>query len=447
MDHDLRRLTGAIAKTHPAVGKTVSKQTLNALGDNLARGLPEEASVLDFLDVTQQLVDTVQGGHIVVYPRGLRARNTFSRPTRTLPVRLERLPGGEAVVARVAPGVDSSLLGQRVFRLDSRSIDSLVRRSAYFAGGSDGNNLSGARNRATQRLGRYIDWAYGEADSFQLALQDSTVVLPADRPRDRAHEAKLQKNKQKAPKRRPIAYGLDSARRIAVIDINSFSGYDPYNLRWPKVWRRVLAKAEADSAQALIIDLRDNGGGRSANIRQVLRRLEPQAVKLYEPWTMPASGWVHASPLLKLGFVPAMLLGSGSEQRFGRTMRHRVQPSNGVRYGGPVYVLINSGTFSAASATAAMLKSSGRATLIGEEAGGNYHETYAGLFSTIKLRRTGLRVRMPHLRIPLAVDERVQPFGKTLQPDVILPKTLADVLDARDLVLLQTLELIAAKLR
>ena len=88
-----------------------------------------------------------------------------------------------------------------------------------------------------------------------------------------------------------------------------------------------------------------------------------------------------------------------------------------------------------------MLKSSGRATLVGREAGGNCHETYAGLFSTVALRGSGLVLRVPHLLIPVAVDPSIQSFGESLQPDVTWPLKREAVLSGGDEVLLLGLEL------
>ena len=439
MAHDVRKLGRLLRTTHPAVGLTVRPGALDTLATGIVAELPPRATVAEFASLAQPLIDTLRGGHVLLYPRGLPWRSTLGRTKRLFPLRLQRLPTGEIYVAGVRTGADSALVGRRVTRLEGYPIDSLVREAAKFKGGSDGTDLSGSYDRATADLSAYLNWQLGQRDSFRVSLAgavDTTILLAAVDERDLP----------KAPPTRPINYGFDSVRRIAVVDLNSFSGYDPYNLLYPLVLRRVFAKAHRDSARALLLDLRGNGGGRSANVRRVLSYLVRARTPVYERWDFPASGWWRGGLPMKVATLPAMLLGRGERRRYGRLIRNDAKPRRRA-FAGPITVLIDGGTFSAAAVTAAVLKSSGDALLLGQPAGGNYHETYAGLFTTRSLRRTGMRVRVPHFRIAVAVEEARQPFGKTLQPDVALPYTLDNVLDPRDRMLLQALTAMDSALR
>ncbi len=445
MHKDLFRLEQSIRKTHPAVGYTVSDESLLSLRDKIDSRLPQQATTLEYAQLIYPLLDTVQGGHIGLYPRGALLRHNYQSRKHVLPLSLKQLDSGPIVISALKPGQDSSLLGAEVLFINGQPINKLVAEANVFAGGSDGHNRSGARDRAITNLPTFLRWTLGKQDSFQVKLRmaDRDSMLTAY---SLATIAKTQKAEdtevQLRPKNREktINYGFDASRKTAVIDLNSFSGYDPLNFIFPMVLKGVLAKAEKDSAQTIILDLRDNGGGRSANVLKVLRYFVRDETKVFDPWTMPSSGWARASLLNKAIFTIPVLTAKKGTARFGRFMRHKIKPHK-KSFDGKLIVLINSGSFSAATITGSILKSNDRAILMGQEAGGNYHETYAGLFSMIGLRRSGLVVRMPHLLIPASVDESKQPFGKTLEPDIAVPITVQDVFDPRDRLLLQALEL------
>lgn len=443
---DARRVERVLRRAHPAVGRTASAAALSTTLDALLADLPDSATATEFARRVRPLLDTLRGGHVGIYPRGLRARALLNRPTSAFPLSPKRLTDGRVIVAGVAPHLDSTLLGQELIAVDGEPVGAIVAEAALFGGGSDGPNVSGVEERAVRRLGGHLAWRDGPRDTFHVELRravadgsDSAyaIALPTYRPSDHPDAKRRSRARRRAW--RPIAYGFDTARRVAVIDVNSFSGYDPLNYRWPVALRRVFRMARRDGAHALVLDLRGNGGGRSANIATLLRQVVTEPTQIYAPWTMPRSGWRAASAMNKALLAPSVVLGRDSTARFGRWMRHRIKPRrDGFR--GPVIVLVDGGTFSAAAAVAAVLKSSGRALLAGQEAGGNYHETYAGLFTTVPLRGTGLRLRVPHLVIPLAVDAERQSFGESLQPDVTWPVTREAVVNGTDEVLLRALE-------
>ena len=455
MERDARRVERVLRRGHPAVGRTVAATDLTATLERIVAELPDSATVLEFARRVHPLVDTLRGGHVGLYPRGAALRALGAGTDGTFPLAPKRLTDGRVIVAGVAPGLDSALVGEEIVAIDGAPVEDLVAEAGLFGGGSDGPNTTGVDERAARRLPTYLAWRDGARDSFHVELRSGApasesrggdradtsyaLTLASFRRDDHPEAAARQKARRKSW--RPLGYGFDSLRRVAVIDVNSFDGYDPLNLRWPVALRRLFARARRDGAEGLVLDLRGNGGGRSANVATLLRQVVTEPTQIYEPWLLPRGGWAVASPVNKASLAPSAVLGRGPTARFGRWMRHRVQPRPGG-FAGPIAVLVDGGTFSAAAAVAAVLKSSGRATVIGQEAGGNYHETYAGLFTTVPLRATGLQLRLPHLLIPVAVDATRQPTDLTLQPDIAWPVTREAVLAGRDEVLLRALLLV-----
>jgi C-terminal processing protease CtpA/Prc len=92
--------------------------------------------------------------------------------------------------------------------------------------------------------------------------------------------------------------------------------------------------------------------------------------------------------------------------------------------------MINGGTFSASSIISANLKGSKRATFVGEETGGAYNGTVAGIMPTIELPYSktkvtiGLMVVAPFYKTPIE--------GRGIFPDKEITPTLTDYITGQD---------------
>lgn len=460
MAHDLARAGRILLRTHPAIGHVISPEAFQGATARALANLPESATRAEFVVLLDALLDTLECGHVGVDPRGIRrsARWGVVKDEVSFPLGLARLSDGRIVISSKAPTLDSSVLGQEVLSVDGENILLLAEEAASLAGGSDGGNSTGALDRALGALRQYLAWRDGPRDQFSLGLKvhpDSNeyqriVSAWTSKDLERYRDSLSQRYKEGlSPKpigaaHKALGYGFDSTRRVAVIDVNSFSGYDPLNLRWPRVAKRVLAKAARDGATGIVIDLRGNGGGRSANVHHLLANFVQGPTPLYRPWLTRRSGWWHASLINKLALLPSLLLHRGSEVKFGSLMAHKVDPRKKA-FSGRLVAIIDSRTFSAATITASVLASSQRAIVVGEPSGGNYHQTYAGLMSKRKLRQTGINLRVPHLLIAADVNLERQPLGLTLQPDLFIPKTAEAFLPKSDPVLVAAIELAAGK--
>ena len=78
----------------------------------------------------------------------------------------------------------------------------------------------------------------------------------------------------------------------------------------------------------------------------------------------------------------------------------------------------------------AVLKSLGRATLVGEKTGGSPNGTTAGVILTLALPNSGIRTRIPQFRYFNNVDGFKDGYGA--QPDIAAPLTAEAFLADRD---------------
>jgi C-terminal processing protease CtpA/Prc len=104
---------------------------------------------------------------------------------------------------------------------------------------------------------------------------------------------------------------------------------------------------------------------------------------------------------------------------------------NPMHFKGNIYVIINGGSFSATSLISSNLKGSGRAVFVGEETGGAYNGTVAGLMPTVVLPKSklklvyGLAFIQPHYKTNIT--------GRGIFPDISILPTLEDRLGQKDL--------------
>ncbi|MWV28382.1 S41 family peptidase [Aurantiacibacter rhizosphaerae] len=142
-----------------------------------------------------------------------------------------------------------------------------------------------------------------------------------------------------------VNHGVEKIERldgnITLLDLRAFPP--------PGMGADVIAAAMTVAAQgdALIIDLRRNGGG-ADTVALVLGYLVEPGSAYLSTYDRPNDTWHHES-------VPHWVPG----RRFGEEK--------------PLYVLISRRTFSAAEALAYSLQAAGRATIIGETSGGGAH--------------------------------------------------------------------------
>ena len=97
---------------------------------------------------------------------------------------------------------------------------------------------------------------------------------------------------------------------------------------------------------------------------------------------------------------------------------------NELNYKGKIYVLINGNSFSASSLLSTHLKSNKRATFVGEETGGAFNGTVAGIYKTYQLPTSKIKVRMGLMQIE--AHQKQSPDGYGIKPDVKIVPTVED---------------------
>jgi len=249
----------------------------------------------------------------------------------------------------------------------------------------------------------------------------SIAVIKASGTGGAIHEFRLTRNlntvRGAAPwlQRRSLEFRmLDGG--IAYVAANTF-GNDAVVQEFDNVFPEIL------TAKALIIDVRNNGGG-STNIGySLIARLIDKPITQTSVWRTR-----DYKPVFRAWDRPMPMYEGGDSGV--------VQPRGGKPFTGPVAVLTGSATFSAAEDFLVPLKMSKRATLVGEPTGGS-----TGQPLIVEVYGAYARICTKWDRMP----DGTEFVGVGVQPDVRVAPTRQSVAEGHDMVLEKAVELLKSR--
>lgn len=380
-----------------------------------------------------------------------------------------------------ARGKDSVLIGSEVLDIDQRTIPELVA-SYKKRLVSDGYNTTYYNRVIGKRFLTHYAREFGRFDSiaFRLKTKDSvftktykrllrseleklkkdttkvdSIKLKTPKKKLTKAEKKANKAKRKAKWKHNQKYGYNATRKeynrnlnfvgqdssIAVMKIRGFTSG-----KYKEFYEESFAEIDKRQSKALVIDLRDNFGGRLNEISYLYGYLtdkdyvmiNPSEVNSRIPYlkqlmsnststtTKVLTGLL--SPVIaSLNILKTSKKDGKLYYKFKSAKSQEPKPYN---YKGPIYVLINGNSFSASSILSTQLDGNDRATFIGEETGGAYNGTVAGIYKIYELPNTKVRLRigLMHIDAPF----KTQPDGYGVKPDVEIIPTLEDRLHKKD---------------
>ena len=331
---------------------------------------------------------------------------------------------------------------------------------------SDGFNETLKKNGAARRFVAAFTTEFGIKDSLSYIFKsnDSIKTVTIKRFKDSI----TKKDSKKSPKitsissksqhafqRKKRINGYDKTTKtfirsldffpkdssVAILKIKAFK-----KGKYHRFYKESFAKIQKQDAKTLIIDLRNNGGGRLAEIVNLYSYLADSTFIFLEKSEVVSRASVFegayynsnsvaekAVKTLFSPFVYGYLLFSVHKDKEGKnyfateTKPHKI---NKNAFSGQMYVLINGGSFSASSILSSNLKGAGRALFIGEETGGDYNGTVAGFMPVVKLPHSELKVRVGIMNVKPYYQTDVTGHG--IYPDILIKPTLEDLIQQKD---------------
>ncbi|WP_207421804.1 S41 family peptidase [Desertivirga brevis] len=303
-------------------------------------------------------------------------------------------------------------------------------------------------NYSLDKEGRSLDVVIPKSKTDTIAKKKSSI--------SKAKENKDQNVLTSRSKAKTLRfYKGDSS--VAVMRVSNFRK-DAYRSFYKKSFE-LISRAKT---KTLVIDLRDNPGGYAKDAADLYSYLIDSSVRFNRSLELTSRASLlnnyrfmsKVKPPFAKPFVSAMATVAAipptlTMKKEGESVYSYSESSSknlrlkSKHFAGKVYVLINGGTFSAASLLSANLKGSGRAVFVGTETGGAQNGCVAGFLPVYTLPYSKLS-----LRFGLAAVEPYYATGKEgrgIFPDIEVLPTLQDRLKGVDPELSRVVEEVRGK--
>ena len=465
-----------LKKHHPHLYQYTPREILDYKFDSLKTTIVKPITSQEFYEKIAPVIKEVRQGHISVVPPKVKFTKKERKALRKKEFEFYKLDFEYLDDALWVTGdrTDSTLIGSQVLRIgDEDPMDLLNKYKAQIA--SDGYNLTlynRAMGKAFTRL-YYRDKGFLDSLSMTFKLQDSVFTKTMRlvdknkksdsiaKPIDTIPVVKLSKAEKKAKKiaakekqklNKKLGY-IPSRKEytrnfsflgnddVAYMKIRSFS-----NGNYKKFYDESFQTLDSLKTPYLVIDLRDNGGGRISEIAylyaylaqddfQFINKSEVNSRVPFMAYAMANGsplGLKIVSVLLSPIIVTHNLLKTEKvdDKIYYKFKYNKVKEPKENNYKGKVYVLINGNSFSASSILSTNLQATDRAIFVGEETGGAYNGTVAGIYKYYTMPNSLVKVRIGLMQID--APYKIEPDGYGIIPDVTINPTHQDRLNGVD---------------
>jgi len=239
----------------------------------------------------------------------------------------------------------------------------------------------------------------------------------------------------------PAIFKIDTATKAATLTLNTFDSkqYKTAKIDFPQFVKESFRQLDEQKVKHLIIDLRNNGGGKEGYEDEIFSHMTDHDYKKFNyvetsafsysfyRYTDYKGDWMQLDSILRHEHYL---------EKDGRILRKEgievhPQPQSNP-FTGNVYVLTSGLTYSAAATLTSLLKNHTKAVFIGEEAGGGYYGNTSGIRIILKMPNSKLEVGIPLLKFVFNIKDESVPFGHGIYPDYYLQPTIKEFLNNAD---------------
>ena len=438
---DLAYVRRALQEAHPALYWYTPKDTLDRAFAQAEAALTHPMAEPEYWQRLQALVVRVRCGHTRVQHSAAYKVWFRRQPHSYLPflvaVRNDRLFITEnQSTAALPPGTE-------LLAIDGHpTAELLPRLRSLIAADGYGTQF---KNRELE-VGFFDDYYwnfYPPRAAYPLLVADSTgrprLLTPQPRPATprppAAPHTPAQERARQLERRRAVSYPA-YLPGTAVLRISEFS-YDELE-DYKAFHAQLFADLKRRRTKRFVLDLRGNGGGNLEIANDLLKYLIKKDFYTTKSATAPV-------------LIPSFMQPDSTRPAYFDTTRVRRLPNGGFgklsgsiglqhpyrgRYfRGQVVVLVDGGSFSAASNLAASLRAQRRIAVIGQETGGGEAGCNGSTLSELELPNTHLVLQLPHFQMLTACRHPLP--GRGVRPDVEVIPTPRQVATHQDAVLPQ----------
>ncbi len=469
LQNDVDIAYAKLQKLHPKLYLYIAKEKLDYKFDSLKTTIINPMSSQDFYKKLAPVIAEVRQGHITVTPPKRRFTNKENKLNKKKKFEFYELDFEifkDSLWIVNTRGADSTIVGSKVLKVNDEPASRLITNYKMLFT-SDGYNTTFQKKMIGARFSGYYYTDKGFLDSITLTLkkEDSLFTkvfrrIAKDSISKKTNKDSLKKKptkltkveksllkaKQKQQKKYNAKHGFEKSRkrytrnfnfigkdsRVAYIKIRGFN-----NGSYKKFYEESFTKIDSAKSEVLIIDLRDNTGGRLTEIDKFYSYLTDKEYQLIEKSEVltrqpflkssmskntPTSVKILSGLLSPITAIFSLFKSSKKDgKKYFRFGSAKAKKPNPLNFKGKIFVLINGGSYSASSILSTNLHGGKRAIFVGEETGGSYNGTVAGVFNYAELPTSKIKMRIGLAQIEALYKTKKDGYG--IKPDVrIIPK-------------------------
>ncbi len=480
---DVDKLYHQLKKHHPKLYQYTPQEVMEFKFDSLKQSIKTPMNSRSFYKKVAPVLTSVRQGHVSIRPLGKRFERKERKALNKKKFEFYDLDFeylDDKLLVKRTIGKDSSFVGAEVVSIAGEPASKLAETyKTRFA--SDGYNLTLYDRFVSKGFKSFYVRDKGFLDSLEVTFRtkDSTFsklfkripkkekkkidsakvkndTIKKEKPKKLTKQQKdslkaVSKKRKKYNKKhgfiartkeytRNFSFiGKDSA--VAYMKIRGFS-----NGNYKKFYEQSFKKIDSAKAKYFVLDLRNNGGGRIAEIEKLYSYLTDKEfqfitesevnsrlpiLKSIMSNTTPTGLKILSGVLSPILIVQNLLKVKKNDGKLYYKFKYaKPEPPNPLNFKGKVYVLINGNSFSASSIISTNLQATKRATFVGEETGGAYNGTVAGFYKLYQLPNSKLVTRIGLMQIETPYKQEPDGFG--VKPDVEITPTIEDVKSNND---------------
>lgn len=458
MTEDLHTARSTLEKYHPFLYRYLPRGEFAKRYDSLLTSLPAEMESSGFYLLACQLFYSLRHGHMLLFPGD--PNDAFAH--HTLSGFTFEIFDDKIYILRDENGVADIQAGTRLESVNGMDASAMVAKY-FYAVPVEGLGESLRLKLLAELFPLFLIYESERTDSLKLALNylDSGFVVTVSAVQKKSRtklNSVLEMYRQMidpviiedlsglyTPEARLLF--TDPDRRVALLTVKNFM--QPNH----EFYRESFRLLDSSGTAHLILDLRDNLGGVLMYAAELMSYLSDSSFFFIDRPVLKSRSqlfYPHGNPLVQYLvttlFLPVVWalyspIEKEPEGMFSyNALESRLQKVKDDKFKGSVSVLINGGTYSAASLVAANLKYSGERLVIGEETGGASEGTVAMRLSTLEMPNSGFQLRygIGYLQPRYKGGEP----GRGVMPDIRIIPTLNDRIEGIDPELRYLLEIL-----
>lgn len=425
LQEDFRFLKESFDKYNPALGVFHDKTEYEKRYEELYASLEGPMTDLEFYPLVMQLSAATREGHTFVSSDTITQifSGFFKNKFSYLPISVRSADEHVYIWGNFSP--DSTLeQGAQIISINDKSIQDIVAElSTYVI--ADGDIEIYKREKAIDRFVSFYYWFLEQPDEFRISYIPyrgkgiEEVTIPA-LTRDSMIAWRNRRYGKPKVSKEDISrvYTFEVEENTAVLDLNTFNRQlkDKYKVKPKQLYKEVFKELKDKGIENLIIDVRNNTGGRVEYVKHLLPYL---LKKPYKETLIKNVSWK------------------------GKTTKNRIPKPKKLAFEGQLYILTNWRTFSSGSMVTVYAKEFADAIVVGQEPGSRYEGFAAGSTQYVTLPHTKIKVGIPrYLKQLLYPVQKKTEKNRGVIPDYTVRYTIDDYINSTDRTMKKVQELI-----